>query len=758
MSVTLLSVGNPNSGKTTFFNSLTGSNQQVGNWPGVTVEKKVGCYHHGNQKVEVIDLPGLYAMESEKNSVDEMIASHAIWQHDADMIINVVDATCLERSLYLTLQLRELNRPMVVVLNKMDALRKSGRDIDHAVLSRALGCPVFALSAFNPDDVVRFKAQLDGLLQQKVSLTEIQIDYDSELTAVLDGIVQTASRPSKHNHMGVALRLLEGDPQAWQYIPSECHTEITTQLAHHNIDVELFIAQAKYQWIYQTCLDCVNIYRLDTVSWTEKIDRLILNRFLGIPLFLVVMYLMFMVSINIGSAFIDFFDIAVGAILVDGSKALLTPYLPDWLVTLLAEGIGGGVQTVATFIPVVTCLYLCLSVIESSGYMARAAFVLDKMMQGLGLPGKAFVPLVLGFGCNVPSVMATRTLERERERRLTAAMVPFMSCGARLPVYALFAASFFPQQGQNVVFGLYLLGIGAALFTGWFLSKTVLAGQSHHSMIELPRYEWPRMKHVMVKTWHKLKRFILGAGKVIVLVVAVLNVLNSVSLDGTLDNQTNAQSVLAKASQWVTPAFEPMGIESDNWPATVGIITGVFAKEAVVGTLNTLYVQNSSPDPHWSLSEQLQTAWRSIGDNLTSLSFFDPLGLEVGDLNTLSVAADEQGVDIGLYSTLQSHFAKGWSAFGYLVFVLLYTPCAAALGAYQREFGRGFTVFVALWTFALAYSAATVCFQVSQLSSSPLTAGLWLMFMIFLWTGVFFWLRFGRRVKRVLQGYQEVIL
>ena len=323
---------------------------------------------------------------------------------------------------------------------------------------------------------------------------------------------------------------------------------------------------------------------------SDRIDRVVLNRVLGIPIFLAVMYAMFMLTINVGGAFIDFFDILFGTILVDGFGALLGRLgSPDWLTALLADGVGGGIQTVATFIPIIGCLFLCLSALEDSGYMARAAFVMDRFMRTIGLPGKSFVPLIVGFGCNVPAIMAARTLENQRDRTMTIVMAPFMSCGARLPVYALFAAAFFPVGGQNLVFGLYLVGIGAAVLTGLVLKRTLLQGETSPFIMELPPYHLPAIGNVMIRTWDRLKGFVLRAGRVIVGVVVVIAFLNSWGSDGSFGNQDSDKSVLASIGRAMVPVFQPMGIDEDNWPATVGIFTGLLAKEAVVGTLDALY-------------------------------------------------------------------------------------------------------------------------------------------------------------------------
>ncbi|MGB2079726.1 MAG: Fe(2+) transporter permease subunit FeoB, partial [Vibrio sp.] len=745
MAFQLLTVGNPNSGKTTLFNSLTGAKQQVGNWAGVTVEKKQGQYQHAQQNFLLTDLPGIYALDSgsDENSLDESIASKAVVGLEADLIINVIDSTSLERSLYMTLQLRELGRPMVVVLNKADVLARERQSIDTQALSQALGCPVFILSANNKQQVSQFKTELADLLAQGLSLEPMVIEYPQAIEDGIHALTPLWQSAKLVAPRALAIRALEQDVLITQGLDTQDLAQLNqvhTRISQTH-DIDLVLADTKYETIHHICTQCRQLDSKLTHNFTDTLDKLILNKWLGIPFFFVVMYLMFMFSINIGSAFIDVFDIGVGALLVDGGHALLDGHLPVWLVTILTDGIGGGIQTVATFIPVIACLYLFLSLLESSGYMARAAFVLDKVMQKIGLPGKAFVPLVLGFGCNVPAIMATRTLDQERERKLSAAMAPFMSCGARLPVYALFAAAFFPQSAQNVVFGLYILGIIAAVCTGLILKKTLYPGTSTSFIMEMPDYEIPTLKNVGIKTWQKLKRFVLGAGKTIVVVVTILSFFNSLGMDGSFGNEDSQNSVLSKASQVVTPVFAPMGIEEDNWPATVGIITGIFAKEAVVGTLNSLYATPSDDDAEFDLKASLTEALQTIPDNLAALSYSDPLGVEVGDLSDTNAAAQDQGVDSSIFGNLQEKFNSGHAAFAYLVFILLYTPCVAAMGAYVREFGNKFARFIAIWTMFLAYTSAVVVYQAMNFSLTPVASGAWLIGIVLAYAVVILGLR-----------------
>ncbi|GAA03628.1 Fe(2+) transporter permease subunit FeoB [Photobacterium leiognathi] len=757
MQYNILTVGNPNSGKTTLFNGLTGAKQQVGNWAGVTVEKKTGRYQHNGDDFSLTDLPGIYNLDSanDANSLDEAIASRAILTTPADVIINVVDASSLERSLYMTLQLRELGRPMVVVLNKMDVLKRQRQVLDIKALEKALGCPVLALSANNMERIAEFKTKLHKMLTQGVVVNEFELDYGQDFEQAVSQLAPLFKHNDKLNARAQGIRVLENDTLVINTLSDEDKATACGLRANllNTVDPDIQVADVRYTFLHQLCQKVRRQEGRLSNSLTDKIDRVLLNRFVGIPFFFLVMYVMFMFAINIGSAFIDFFDISFGALLVDGGHHLLDDHLPVWLVTIIANGIGGGIQTVATFIPVIACLYLFLAVLESSGYMARAAFVLDKVMQKVGLPGKAFVPLVLGFGCNVPAIMATRTLEQERERKLAAAMAPFMSCGARLPVYALFAAAFFPENGQNVVFALYLLGIVAAVMTGLILRSTLYPGSSDSFIMEMPNYELPTIRNVVIKTWQKLKRFVFGAGKTIVVVVAVLSFFNSLGTDGSFGNEDTSNSVLSKASQVVTPVLEPIGVKADNWPATVGIITGIFAKEAVVGTLNSLYAPaTDDSNEEYNLVASLKEAVQSVGDNLAALSFSDPLGIEVGDLENKQAVAEEQGVNESVYGNIQAHFVSGAAAMAYLIFILLYTPCAAAMGAYVREFGQKFALFIAGWTMLMAYSFATWFYQVAHFVDHPATSVFWIGFFVLINGGIFLLLKREGKKQTNLEG------
>ncbi|PTA49844.1 ferrous iron transporter B [Shewanella morhuae] len=755
-----VTVGNPNAGKSTLFNALTGANQQVGNWSGVTVEKKTGHFTLNGADIYLTDLPGIYDLLPAGNScdcsLDEQIAQQYLAEQRVDGIINLVDATNIERHLYLTVQLRELAVPMVVVLNKIDVAIKHGIKVDLKKMSQELGCPVIGVCSRDLADVEKVQAQVLDLLQGRVSEAPLMLNYDAQIETSVKLLCNQDVELSR----GRALALLGNRAGCSSSQGAELQSEINTctqNTSQQGHDIEIMLATTRFNFVERVFQGSVKADGFLTLS--DKLDKLILHPVLGIPVFLLVMYLMFMFSINIGSAFIDFFDVFAGALLVDHFGAFLTSMgSPTWLVTILAGGVGQGIQTVSTFIPVIAALFLALSVLESSGYMARAAFVVDGLMRRIGLPGKAFVPMIVGFGCSVPAIMATRTLGSERERIVTGMMAPFMSCGARLPVYALFAAAFFPDSGQNLVFLLYVIGILAAIGTGLLLRNTLLPGTSSAVVMELPSYEMPKLKAVMVRTSKRTKSFIFGAGKTIVLVVTFLNFINAIGVDGTFGHEESQASLLSVASQKVTPIFAPMGIEQENWPATVGIITGIFAKEAVVGTLNSLYSNAGADDAELTpLADSFNAALATIPANLFGLDLEDPLKLSVGDVSSTSAAAESQGVATSTFSALQAGFTTKIAAFSYLLFILLYTPCVAAMGALVHEFGSRWATFAGTWTFALAYGTATVVYQATTFNEHPLQSSLWIGFFLFALAAFYLWLkRKGRRTQQIIPGIRII--
>ena len=735
-------VGNPNCGKTTLFNVLTGSRQHVGNWPGVTVEKKTGEYSHAGKLIKLVDLPGTYSLEAadDQVSLDEKVARDYVASREADLIINIVDASNIERNLYLTSQLIEMRVPMILVLNMMDTVKQRGVKIDCEFLAEQLGCPVIPITASTKEGISYLKTQVNNAANSK-PIPSAHIMYADALEKAISAITPdliTIAAQYRCDLRWLAVRLLEDDTLAKQYAGSTYIT-IVTQLQRKveletEDDIDILAADARYGFV--NGLIQKSVCRINEVSrhTTEKIDHIVLNRYLGIPVFLLVMYAMFMFTINIGTAFVDFFDQSVGALLVDGLRLVLTGIdLPEWLVVLITQGVGGGIQVVASFIPIIGFLFMFLSALEDSGYMARAAFVMDRFMRMIGLPGKSFVPMIVGFGCNVPAIMATRTLENKRDRILTNLMNPFMSCGARLPVYALFAAAFFPVGGQNLVFALYLLGIAVAVLTGLIMRQTLFIGESAPFIMELPAYHLPTFRGVFIRTWDRLKSFLINAGKVIIPMVLVLNFLNALGTDGSFGQENSDKSVLSEIGRGLTPLFKPMGIEKENWPATVGIFTGILAKEAVVGTLDALYSQLSKgavidEEIKFNLKEALLAAYLTVPANLSVIAdnLLDPLGLNIGTVGDMASAASEQKVKTDTFSAMQHSFDGKVGAFAYLLFILLYAPCVAATAAIYRETNIGWTIFVVFWTTGIAYMTATIFYQAMTYSQHPYYSLVWI--------------------------------
>lgn len=678
-------VGNPNCGKTTLFNRLTGARQKVGNWPGVTVERKSGELSLPGQQVELIDLPGLYSMAQIDPGQDEQIAIDFIRAQDADLIINVIDCANLERNLVLTTQMQETGTPLIVVANMTDVAHQQGKELDLDLLAQRLGVPVIAMIGSTGQ----------GLAQLTDALSE-----------------HCTSKPQQKRN---------------RQTPEPDLSNEDTVKRFQNV---------------KTLSNGVSIMSKTRSDFTTSLDKLVLNRWLGVPIFLFMMYLMFTIAVNFGAVFIDFFDILVGAIFIDGTKLLLANMgAPQWLGVLLGDGFGAGLQLVATFIPVIAVLYFCLSILEDSGYLSRAAFVIDRLMSSIGLPGNAFVPLIVGFGCNVPAVMSARTMSRESDRLLTVIMAPFMSCGARLTVYALFAAAFFPMNGANIVFALYVFGILVAVGTGYLFRKRVFKQEKVPSFVEMPAYHLPVWRNLIMTTWQRLRSFITRAGKTIVFVVTLLSMINSIGTDGSFGHENSEASLLSKAAQVVTPVFAPLGIAEDNWPATVGIVTGLFAKEAIVGTMDALYVGAQEQTGEWSLkdatNEAVMTLWDNSVDLLNNLG--DPLGL----------SAVEEGGDAGneLLSAMAAQFNGQLGAFAYLVLILLYTPCVAVLGAIKRESGSVWMWVVIGWTTSIAYILATLVYQTGQLDTAGASAMMWIVLMLaalFAW-----WLILGRLSKHL---------
>ncbi len=725
---TIAIAGNPNCGKTALFNALTGSRQSVGNWPGVTVEKKEGYFDLGARHIRVVDLPGTYAIFA--NSEDERAAVDFLLTREADLIVNIMDATNVERNMFLTSQLVDMQQPMVIAVNMMDIAEKRGLHIDLEALSKRFGVPAIPLSAVSEKSITNFISQMAHVISSQIAIPA-KLTYGDKVESVVKELEPQVAPVAK---------MLDADPRwvSLMYLGNSNsyadkfaaagvklnREEITAKLGEES---EFVMADARYSMAHEIAQDVI-VGDRSKKTFSDKLDSILLNRWLSLPIFLVVMYLVFWVAVTIGSAFIDFFDVLFGAIFVDGLGYLLGDVIgaPAWITAILADGVGAGIQTVSTFIPVIFFMFLCLTFLEDSGYMARAAFVADRFMRFLGLPGRAFVPMMVGFGCGVPGIMGSRVLESKRERFLTIFLVPFMSCGARLPVYALFAAAFFGKRAGTIVFALYLVGILFAIVYGLFLKKSLFMGQSSNFVMELPNYHLPKLKSLLIHSWLKLKDYVLRAGKVIIIAVAALGIFNSVGfVDGkfTASNADSDSSLLAYTGKAITPAFAPFGVEENNWPASVSLFTGLLAKEAIIGTMNSLYSmapaelngdgsEESSDVPN--LAASFVEAVKTIPENLA-----DVFGRLIDPLKTseeLDGAASEESVT--MHNTLRSYFHNGghdgfnWQVFAFLVFILLYVPCLAAMGVVVREIGLGLGVLMATVQTILAWSVAVLLYQI----------------------------------------------
>jgi len=755
-------LGNPNCGKTTLFNALTGARQRTGNWPGVTVERKEGHYSFEGSEIDLVDLPGVYSLDPSHSSIDEVVARKYIMSGEADMILNVIDASNLERNLYLTVQLLEMRVPVVIALNMTDVARERGIAIDRERLSSMLGCPVIETIASRGQGINELKQLVlrTAINRPRPSLPISYSELIEESLKETEILIASYAETAALNPRWVAVQILEGASECCREAGEDV-VKLATKRRHRieeveGEDIDILIADRRYGVARQISREIMRRETGKSRTSSDFIDSIILHRWLGVPIFLFVMYLMFTFTINIGGAFIDFFDILAGAIFVEGVAEILTSIgSPEWLIVLLANGVGAGIQVVATFIPIIGFLYLFLSFLEGSGYMSRAAFVMDRFMRSLGLPGKAFVPLIVGFGCNVPAIMAARTLDNPRERILTVMMAPFMSCGARLSVYALFAAAFFPVGGQNMVMALYVIGILFAMLTAFVLKKSLLRGEATPFIMELPSYHMPTLKGVLLHTWERLRGFMMDAGKLIVLMVVVINVLNSIGTDGSFGNEDSNQSVLSSVGRSIQPVFEPMGISEENWPATVGIFTGLLAKEVVVGALDAMYSNlagaiNDDEAQPFSLALRWEEASVSVRDNLVDVlhNLGDPLGLGILETaDDLAAAAEEQAVSTSTFGAMVERFDGQAGAFAYLLFILLYAPCVAATSAIFRETSSRWTLFAVFWSTGLAYMTSVIFYQFATFTRHPTSSIVWVVSLVLLFTGVLI-------TMRVLSGRQ----
>ena len=652
--------GNPNCGKTTLFNALTGSNQYVGNWPGVTVEKKEGTAHLGDRAITGVDLPGSYSLST--YSMEEIVARDFIIGEGPDAVIDIVDATNLERNLYLTVQLLELERPLVLALNFMDEVKARGDQIDVERLSKELGVPVVPITAKTGEG-------LDELLQVAHRQMHLGVTYEPDdlyddfthdihhrMGELIHDYAYAANLPAHW----ASIKLLEGDGIVAKALnlPADVQNKLDAIIAEYEAssalgDRETLVADSRYRYIERVVhASVVKGKGSEGPTLTEKIDRIVTGKYTALPLFLCAMLVMFVITFG-----------PFGSWLQDGVSALIDLFsgwlegalsaagAPDVLISLACDGIISGVGGVLSFLPQIALLFFFLSFLEDSGYMSRAAFIMDRLLRRFGLSGKAFIPMLMGFGCSVPAIMGARTMENEKDRRMTILLIPFMSCSAKLPVYGLLSAAFFGPWAGLVVFGLYVIGMAVGILSGILFKHTLFSGEPAPFVLELPPYRFPSMENIATHVWQKVKGFLVKAGTLILAMSIVLWLLQSFDFSlHMVDNAAN--SMLGTLGALIAPVFAPLGF--GFWQAAVALLTGFIAKEMVVSSLSMFY------------GFSLTAAGTAVAAAMTG---FTPL-----------------------------------SAFSMLVFILLYVPCVAATSTMAKELGSAkWTAFSVCWQIGVAY-------------------------------------------------------
>lgn len=749
MSFTIALAGNPNVGKSTLFNALTGSHQHVGNWPGKTVEKKEGRLQLDGQDVLVVDLPGTYSLTA--YSLEEIIARDYILDEQPAAVIAVVDASNLERNLYLVTQLLEMGKPVIVVLNMTDTASSRGLSIDVRRLSQGLGgVPVVETIGNRSVGVDQLKQAIRQVLRQPVAPplpAPQQRALAVELAALEQQIAADPALSQRYTPRWLATKLLENDPVVQETLAERGADALLQQAeaAQQRIeeatgeDAETLVVDQRYGFIGAVIQGALKRPSQVVLTKSDRIDQIVTHRIWGLPIFLLMMWIVFQFTANVSAPFLDWIDGFVNGTLYTWAGALMAALGlgNSWLSALLTDGIIAGVGGVVVFIPVLMCLYLALALLEDSGYMARAAFVMDRVMRWMGLHGKSFLPMIVGFGCTVPAVYATRTLENEKDRKLTGFLATFMSCGARLPVYVMIGTAFFGAAAGNLVFAMYMLGIAVALVVGFGFKHTVYRGQPPAPFVmELPPYRLPRSQDVLRQMWRRTRGFLRKAGTVIMGVSIVLWLLVAIpgrAGAGSFNAVAPQDSLFGRASSLLAPVFKPAGF--GTWQAAGSLVTGFLAKEVVIATMSQIYVgEEEAAAPAEPVDFPAELAASGVGFakavaltvqeiinivprtvnllpfvNLPEVSFFDDAG-EEEDTTGLQAALVQS-----FTASAGSARAGQIAAVAFSVFVLLYVPCMVAVSAMRQEFGARWMWTQIGFTLALAWTAAVLVFQVGRL-------------------------------------------
>ncbi|MBM4306516.1 MAG: ferrous iron transport protein B [Deltaproteobacteria bacterium] len=675
--------GNPNSGKSTLINAMAGTRLHVGNWPGVTVEKKEATLEYKEWQIQLVDLPGTYSLSP--YTQEEIIARDYLVHEKPDVIIDVVDATNLERNLYLTVQLMELETPMVMALNIFDEAEAKGFGIDTKAMEEMLGMrvvPTVATKGSGLDLLLEKVIEAAGSQGHKPK----QLSYgpDIELPASQLWKQMEKTRPAltgKFPPRWLALKLLEGDEYIYRELDLPEGEFPGQEMIHHlkkahDSDIEAVMADARYGLASGLTREVLTLPELRKTDLTEKIDRVVLNRFLGIPVFFAAMWLVFKLTFDVSTPFVDWIDEMTTGPFKRWTEAVLGAIsAPDWTVSLVNDGVIAGVGFVLVFVPVIFAMMFFITFLEGSGYMARAAFVMDRAMHSMGLHGKSFIPMLLGFGCNVPAIYATRTLENPKDKALTALLIPLMSCGARLPVYVLFVGAFFASHAGTVLWSMYVIGMVMAVLVGIIFKKTLFKGESPLFIMELPPYRMPTVKNLMIHTWEKGKHFLIKAGTYILAVSVLVWFLINLPWGA----ESTRDSYLGKAGAVMAPVLKPIGL--GNWEAASALITGVIAKEIVVGTMGIIYaaeVEEEAEEGQPTFTEDL----KGVGTSFVS-AVGEAFGNVFSTFGIASLQAEEE--QEGLRAVIQSSFSP-LTAYAFMAFVLLYMPCVVVLIAMRHEF------------------------------------------------------------------------
>ncbi|MBK5251683.1 MAG: ferrous iron transport protein B [Peptostreptococcaceae bacterium] len=654
--------GNPNSGKTTLFNELTGARHYVGNWPGVTVEKKEGRFEHGEENILLTDLPGIYSISP--YTMEEIVTRKYIIDEKPDVILNIVDASNLERNLYLTIQLIEMGRPVIIALNMMDVVEKKGIGIDIDALSKRLNTPVIPITASKMGDKDRLLDAVVETAKSSYMYLPIEVDYGEDIEDRIEdthSLIDHLACLNKFNHRWLSLRVIEEDLEIMNLMGKGQKAYLNPENRHGERYEEL-IVKKKYELINDIVDEILIDKERDMETVSDKIDKIVMNKYLGMPLFILIMLGVFAFTFDVvGNRLLTLVDVFFSDILANAVFGwLASAGVSDWLISLIVEGIIGGVGGILVFLPNIATLFFAISILEDSGYMARVAFIMDRTMRRIGLSGRAFIPMILGFGCNVPAIMSTRTLENRQDRMTAILINPFISCSARLPVYTLFASAFFPRSKVMVVFSLYFLGIAVAVMVAFVFKRTIFKSEPNPLLIELPPYRIPTAKGIGIHVWERVKEFIVKAGTLIFAASIVIWFLLNYNLGGPA---AFADSFAASIGKLIAPIYAPLGF--GNWRASLSLLTGIVAKEVIVSNMSIAYGAGAGSGV--SLMEALSGSFTSL------------------------------------------------SAYSFMVYVLLYIPCIGVISVIKKETGSW------KWTgFSVAYQliiAWVISFGVYQIGS-----------------------------------------